>query len=285
MQDKFARWIAAFSLLVSILGFVYTFYTSERGPLIGKPELKFSVSSKLGIENTSYGLLVFPTIEILNIGKVPATVGKMQVFLMLNSPNSASRKILFSRSYKPLAEKEFMAFGSFLVRPGDIWKANVSFNEDFTEEVEDKRADLDFRIGSYLQKQALDSPNKTPQIPLPDDLYKELKLQMTDQAKWLEKGEYRLLLMIWGGVDNKELLLRKGYKFRLSLEQLNGLKKYQLESYRCPPKFDYSKFMTFTVIAALTELTKEELQLLIDEYNKQPKPNIALHPTPERRLG
>jgi hypothetical protein len=274
MHDKFARWIAIISLLGAIVAFLYTFYTNERGLLVGKPDPQFTISPKLEIENTSYALALSPTIEILNRGKVAARIGKMQIFLMLNSPNSTSRKILVPLAYKPITEKESFPFGPFAVRPGDIWKAIVFFAEAFSEQAEDQRADLDFRIGSYLQKQVLAHSDKTLQPPLSDELFKELKLQMADQAKWLEKGEYRLLLMVWNSIDNKKLLFQKGYKFRMSLEQLKGLKEYQLETYLRPPKFENSKFMHFLVTPALTELTtKEDLQLLINEYNKQPEAN------------
>ena len=262
MYEKSTR-IAWFSLGVSALTFMYSFYTSEIGPIIGKPELQISVSSNINIENTANGIIVFPDIEILNTGKVSAKVGRMQIFIMLNAPNSTSRKILSARTYIP--QNEAMTIGSFQIRPGYLWKAKVMFGEDFTEDTLDNVTNLDFRIASYMQKQAIQVGNKDKEIPISKDLYKELKTQITDQSKWLEPGEYRLLLNIFGGDDDKELLFQKGYKFRISSEVIKGLKEYQLDSYMYPPKISSNNniFLTYIAKPPLTELTEEDLSSLI----------------------
>ncbi len=280
MPDKLSRIFSAIAIIISALTFSYTI---QIWPFKAEPQLQYSVADKICIGSQPTGIVISPDVTIFNSGRGSTKIGKMSIYIRLNSPNSSSRLLLSSRTYLPLTSNaDQLTYSPFLLKSGEMWNSRVFFVEYLTDDKTDRWADLNFRIAGYLQKKVQD---KQKQVPynlkdnppfLSDDLFAQLKDQMTEQIKWLEKGEYYLLLTVMRGFDAPDgdnVLHQKGYSFRITTEQLKGLKEYQIEAHRCPSTYN-EKFLYYSVSPDLKELNSNELEILKKEYDNQPKSHI-----------
>ena len=207
-------WIAVGISGLTLIALFLTFLSADYGPLTAQPNLSISMQDNIDIVCKLYAIYFDPLIEIYNDGKKSERIGRMVAYI--SSSNSKIRKILIPFTYNPYGGNESRSFGSFIVLPGELWNAMVSFSEEFSENQTQKITDLDVQIGEYLQMASMKiKDDKKFKPTLPDHLYYILRDIMQSQVSWLEKGNYRFLLFIIGGKGNNEILFRKAWSFML----------------------------------------------------------------------
>ncbi|MFA4903915.1 MAG: hypothetical protein WC600_14375 [Desulfobaccales bacterium] len=245
-------------LTITIL--LLTFISSDIGSIFGRSELYFMIKNDLTISTNYTGIGIQPYIEVYNSGKKPERVGRMVAYLC--SSTSSIRKVLIPGSFK-----------AFVVFPSNLLYSDYYFSEKLTEFQNDKYGNLTVEITKYFQNLILSDPNYKNNGILPVQLYSKLCATMEENIKWVEHGEYRMLITIYGGEENKKILCQRGYAFRISQIMEKGIKEVQKEYYKIWPDVNPKQYFSFNCIPRLKEITGNDLHSLISDYEKQPLAN------------
>lgn len=248
--------------ILTIAVLFLAFISSDIGSIFGKPELNFIIKDTITISTSYTGLCIQPYIEIYNSGKKPEKIGRIVAYL--SSSTSAIRKVLTPRPWN---------FKAFVIFPNHIMFTECSLSEKSTEAQHEKYGLLSTEIGNYFHNKLISDPKYRNLGILPPQLYSKLCKIMEDNVKWIEHGEYKILINIYGGQENNILLFQKGYIFRLSQIMANGLKEVQREYYKVWPDLNPKQYFTFSCTPTLKEIKGNDLSSLIADFNKQPSIN------------
>lgn len=253
-----SSWIK--DILICILStsvLILAFISNDRGSIFGSAKLNFMIKNKITITTDYIGINIQPHIDIYNSGKKSEMIGRMVVFLC--SPRSKIMKILEPGDFK-----------SFVVLPGQTSNSNLFFFETMTERQNETIGELTSKISIFFNNQIVNNKNYKHNGVLSHNLYSELSNVMNNNVNWIEIGEYLILVTIYGGQSNNEILCQKGYSFRLSKTQVNGLRESQKEFYKIWPNMQGVIRLNNTCFAKLKEIKNAELTSLKSDYEKQP---------------
>jgi hypothetical protein len=186
------------SLIVVTTYNTYRIYLSERGRISGKANLLYTFGNKIYIKNGVSGPGFNWDITLHNVGTGKADIKKIEMYIALKKGKAALWE-LKAHSIKVWYQQSFMPLGHIVIMPDSSWGGRVTFSEDVSEAIGEKATEMNIRIVREIQQKYIadfNEDNTTPQrkYDISDDLSKDIAELTHDHLKWLEKGDYRLLV-------------------------------------------------------------------------------------------
>lgn len=260
-------WIGILSFVLSVIAIAYTVILNEKGAISAKPEPQVSIADNMNFLVRPEGVVFVPKFDIYNSGKGVSKIGRMDLYLSHSEPNVESQRLLTAKSYIPSSSVNEFLYGSFQIRPDEIWSGQVVFKESLPEEKENQFANLNMEIYYYIQQQQLTKEGNSYIPYISDDLYNRLQKQYLQNIEWVKTGEYLMLLTIYDGGGNKnKVIFQQGYKCKIDDNLFKQICTVQLYSFRSTPNMNNTKFLSYSLQIPIKEISGEQQKVLISRY-------------------